>query len=187
MIAFINEDCFWEVLKEITTVSKVFESNAMTEQDVDTYTIYNLSSVINRGVRLSALIPPTTLGVDCIDLDNEKTFDMMYARYLVENDGAFVQMFSIINNLYLGGSSIIVVGDSEYKNIITESLIKFIQQRYGISPIRVINEVEDWFSYNDDSNFNLVGVYNLDIDKERFTLLTTDFNALTKIISEEDE
>lgn len=186
MIAFVNEKCFWEVLKEASTTGVVFESNMMTEQDVDTYTLYNLSSVINRGARLSALVPPTTLtGGDIIDFDNEKTFDMMYARYLIENDGAFVQMFSIINNLYLGGSSIVLVGESEYKDTLTESLIKFIQQRYGIAPIRVINEFEDWFSYDDDSNFNLIGVYNLDIDKERYALLTTDFDALNKIIEEE--
>lgn len=176
------------MLEEMTMTGSVFESDSATVQDSGTYTLYNLSSSISRGVRLGALIPPTTMSgtLEQIDLDNEKTFDMMYARYLVENDGAFSQMFSVISNVYLGGSSVILVGDSTYKNIITESLIKFFQQRYGISPIKIINEVEDWFSYTEESaNFNLLGVYNLDIDKERYAYMTTDFNVLDKLIEEE--
>lgn len=177
MIAFVNENCFNEVMTELDSKT-VLERVIGGEQDINTFTLYNMSSAINRGVRLSTLIPPVNIGGDQIDMDNERTFDMMYARYIMEMDAAFADMFSIINNTYNGGSSVIVVGNSEYKDLLTESFIKFLQQRYGLNPIRIINEIEDWFSYDDEGNFNLVGVYNLDLDKERYTMLTTDFSQL---------
>lgn len=186
MIAFVKENCFREVLEEVSILGKVLEIDSVLEQDTDTYTLYNMSSVINRGVMLSSLTPPPMIGVDNFDYDNEKSFDIMYANYILGNDAAFVQMFSIINNLYLGGSSIVLIGDNKYKNILSESFIKFIQQRYGLAPIRVINEIEDWYSYEEESKFNLIGVYNLDADKERFTMLTTDFDKLSELIDEEE-
>lgn len=182
MIAFINENCFAEVMNELSS-SVILENIVNEEQDVNTFTLYNFSSAINRGVRLSTLIPPTMLSGEQIDVGNERTFDMMYAKYIMEDNAAFADMFSIINNLYSGGSSIILVGNSIYKDLLSESFIKFLQQRYGLNPIRIINEIEDWFSYDDEGNFNLVGVYNLDLDKERYTMLTTDFSKLD--VSEE--
>lgn len=176
MIAFINESCFDDIMK-ILSEQKIVEVKGQL-QDINIFTLYNLSSAINRGIRLSSLIPPVAVDnvMTNIDFGDEKTFDMMYAQYLMNH--AFVDMFSIVNNLYNGGSSLIIVGNTEYKIMITESLIKFLQQRYGLSPIRVINEVEDWYSYNDESDFNLTGIFNLDVDKEKFVMETTDFSKL---------
>lgn len=186
MIAFVRENCFREVIEDLYMSGTVLETDSVLEQDTDTYTLYNMSSAINRGVMLSNLTPPPMVGANTLDYDDEKSFDIMYANYLLGNDAAFVQMFSIINNLYLGGSSIILVGDGKYKDVLTDSLIKFIQQRYGLSPIRIINEIEDWYSYEEDYKFNLIGVYNLDVDKERFTMLTTDFNKLGELVNGEE-
>lgn len=176
MIAFINEDCFSEIM-DILSEQKIVEDKDKM-QDINIFTLYNLSSAINRGIRLSSLIPPVAVDsvLTNIDFGDEKTFDIMYAQYIL--DHAFVDMFSIINNLYNGGSSLIIVGNTEYKTMVTESLIKFYQQRYGLSPIRVINEVDDWYSYDDESDFNLTGIFNLDVDKEKYVLQTTDFSKL---------
>lgn len=184
MIAFVNEDCFDEIMKEELVSSKINMVYNTEEQDTDSYTIFNLSSALNFGDRLTALVPINQIGSvgAGVDYDDEKTFDMAYASYLLNDRQAFTQVFKIIFNMYNGGSSVVLIGEGRYKDIITESLIKFIQQRYGFSPIWVVNSIDDWRSYDDDGNFNLVGVYNLDIDKERFIKTTVNIDELEELI-----
>ena len=57
---------------------------------------------------------------------------------------------------------------------IAESLFKAIQQRYGYNAIKVETE-EDYLYFKNntqESQFNQEwGIYNLDIDKERYTII----------------
>lgn len=182
MLAFVKDNCYNAVMTFLEG-QKVMDRCVSSEQDDGTYTLFNMSSAVNAGFRLSGLVPPVHVEGSLLSFDDEKSFDVIYAQYLVNDDAGFVDMFRVVNNLYLGGSSIILVGDGGYKETLTESFIKFLQQRYGLSFIRIINEPEDWFSYDEVEDFSkLVGIYNLDIDKERYTRLTTDFKELQSII-----
>ena len=70
----------------------------------------------------------------------------------------------------------------DYSEYAVESLIKFIQQRYGI--ISNVLESEEDFDTLVEHDFSLTGLYNLDIDKEKFNILTSDPVKLMKLISE---
>ena len=72
----------------------------------------------------------------------------------------------IIYNLYLHNHVYILVYQSDTFDIVTESLMKLIQQRYGYH-CQWLNEPSD-FNYYDDSDFSFNGIYNLDIDRERY-------------------
>lgn len=188
MLIFINENVCNELVYnrlayQYRLISNQYDCNA-NEQ---TATLFNLSSIINSGIRLPALIPPLYFLNQQIELDNEKTFDMAYANYIMQNDAAFTDLFKIINTIYNGGTAIILYSDNEYTNIITESLLKFIQQRYGLNPIYIMNSIDDWDCITQDTRFNLLGVFNLDTDKERFVKITTDFNELTRINQEQGD
>ena len=116
------------------------------------------------------LIPPVKVS----DYRDEKEFDIMYANYIINNDNAFIDLMKIIYDEYDSGNIdpiCILVERDEIRDCLTESLIKFIQQRYGINSY-LINTVEDR-EYREPSSFDITGLYNLDQDKERFVLLTT--------------
>jgi len=126
--------------------------------------IYNVSSLLEGYVKLNIL--PYS-----VRYSDEKEFDLEYALYILENDNVFFDMMKIIYNLYIGNDVYLLVTIDQFSEIVTESLLKFIQQRYGYIGNRV-NEPED-FETLVDGEFTLFGVFNLDHDKERFSYLIT--------------
>lgn len=135
------------------------------------FSVFNLSNAIEKGVRLKKLTPP-------VYVEDGLGFDIFYANYIMSNDDVFVEFMNIIYKLYEGDIVYVLIDHSEYRDILTESLIKFIQQRYGLL-IYMVNETEDWV-YVKESEFSIQGLFNLDIDKERFTLLVADYEAIQK-------
>lgn len=125
--------------------------------------VFNLSSPIEEVNRLN-LLPPFELKYDI------KQFDIEYYNFILNNDGPFYEFMSkIIMNLYYGIDVVILVGKGEVYEFITESLQKMIQQRYGINSY-IVQDKEDYeFLKIDRTQFSIQGLYNLDIDKERFT------------------
>ncbi len=128
--------------------------------------IYNLTSLLEGFPRLNIL--PYNLRYS-----DEKEFDLAYALYLLENNIAFYDMMRIIYNLYLGIDVYVMVSTDQFSEILTESLMKFIQQRYGYNSNRV-NEPSD-LEYLINGDFSLLGIYNLDQDKDRFSYLIVEF------------
>src|SRR5690606_11401288 len=127
--------------------------------------IFNISS-LKEGYKRLNLFPYTK-----VLYQDEKQFDIEYAKFILNNDAVFIEFFSIINELYLGNNVILLVTMGEEFDHITESLTKFIQQRYGYNA-HYLNEIADVYNIKDDTDFSFGGLYNLDIDKERYSLLT---------------
>lgn len=134
---------------------------------------FNFTSFKEGGVRLNYLIPY----LDQISDDFE--FDLAYANYIMNNDQVFVQFFQIIYNLYLGKDVFIAVDSEEnWAENLLESLLKFIQERYGYIAIKIESEEDYLYARNNfSSDFNPeFGLYNLDSDKERFYSLIDSGN-----------
>lgn len=129
---------------------------------------FNLSSTLEEGDRLFKLIPPFTVN----EYNDEKEFDINYANYILNNDAAFVDMMKIVYLQYEHNNDAVMyvlVDFDDIRDTITESLIKLIQQRYGINS-SIVKEYED-FDTLEDSDFDINGIFNLDQDKERYVLL----------------
>lgn len=134
---------------------------------------FNLNSLKEKYQKMPLLIPPNNLGVTY-----DKAFDINYASYIMNNDAVFVEFFQIIYNLYIGKNVYIMVDTGyDWAENVVESLLKLIQQRYGINAVE-INVQEDYefaLQYGNSEIDSRYGIMNLDMDKERFTLLVEQF------------
>jgi hypothetical protein len=132
--------------------------------------VYNLNSMKEGFPRFKFLLPPNKLG-KFLDRD----FDIAYFEYIFQNDYVFYEFFSIIYELYINNDVFIIVDSSmDWAENIAESLFKAIQQRYGYNSYRV-NSEEDYLWIKNSSSYPQFnpqwGIYNLDIDKERYSIL----------------
>ena len=132
--------------------------------------VFNLNSMREGYVRFRFILPPNELG-KYLDRD----FDISYFNYIFQNDNVFKEFFSIIYEIYINNDVFIIVDESmDWSENIAESLFKVIQQRYGYNAYRV-NSLNDYlWIKNSDSlpQFNPHwGIYNLDIDRQRYTVL----------------
>lgn len=129
--------------------------------------VFNLSSLYQLGEQLFALIPNPLPDVSILESD-QIAFDVAYMNYVIGNDQAFMELMKIMYPTYENSPTLLVyilIGNDPYKDMITESLIKLIQQRYSYNCNR-INTIDD-ISCIEDSDMNIYGLYNFDQDKER--------------------
>ena len=131
--------------------------------------VYNLTSLKEGYQRLYSLIPPNELG-----RFTGKEFDIAYMNYIINNDFVFFEFFQIIYNLYIGKDVYIIVSSDDWSENLVESLIKFIQQRYGYNATK-ISSFDDYI-YSANSKYIAgftpgYGLMNLDIDKERYSYI----------------
>ena len=143
------------------------------------FRIYNMGCPVEMGINVMHLIPS-------LRTINEKDFDIQYANMLIGNNNLFITYMQIIFDIYLGNDVFVLVfnGSGDYTDLVLESLIKFIQQRYGIIS-NSISSIEDVNTLV-ESEFTVAGLYNLDIDKHRYTILTTDFSILAKELNRDE-
>lgn len=135
----------------------------------DKFVILNLSSLVEGFPRVH-LVPSVTAMYN-----DDKQFDIDYANFIISNDNAFMELMKIIYPLYIGEDVFLLVSRNENTHdIVTESLCKLIQQRYGYN-YQLLNEESD-INYDDDSNFSFYGIQTLDIDKERMTNIAVRMN-----------
>lgn len=133
------------------------------------FLVLNLSSLVE-GYERVHLVPSFST-----TYNNDKEFDIAYANYIFSNDFVFMEFMKIVYPLYLGADVFLLVSRNENTyDIMTESLCKLIQQRYGYN-YQLIN-IEDDIDYYDDSDFSLNGIQALDIDKERMTYIAVNTN-----------
>lgn len=128
--------------------------------------IYNFCS-LREGFKNLGLIPPNNLGAM-----SEYDFDIKYFHYIFDNDKIFMNLMKVIMDLYYGKNVYLIISDinNNWCSMITESLMKLIQQRYGIVAIEV-NCLDDVI-FAEDSTFNPYwGLVNLDEDKNRYIYL----------------
>lgn len=137
------------------------------------FAIYNFSSMI-MGVEKLDLIPEPNE----IDFFDEKSFDIAYSYWIMTNDSKFIELMKIVYPLYCGINVLVLVNWYDnmsnyfYANL-NESLMKFIQSRYGYNAT-IINEPEDYIeqsSFDLESSFSIEGLGNIDSDKYRLAYL----------------
>lgn len=135
--------------------------------------ILNLSGFVERFERVNIL--PTFV----CQPGTEAIFDRMYVEYILNNNQVFYEFMKIMIPLYNGNDVYVIVSDM--LDYATESLQKFILARYGIIANNIYS-LEDWATVM-ESSFNITGVYNIDIDKERFINVFIDYNGM-KVFNE---
>lgn len=136
---------------------------------IDSGLVFNLTSLKMGYINLTKLIPPNQLG-----LFTGRDFDLAYANYLMSNDFIFKEFFDIVWSLYSGKDVYIIISDDDWSENLVESLLKLIQQRYGYNATKINCEEDYWFAFNSKnlSEFNpSYGILNLDIDKDRYTMI----------------
>ncbi len=141
--------------------------------------VYNLTSMKENFINLSLLLPPNSIG-----RFTDRDFDIVYANYIMNNDMVFVEFFQIIYNLYIGNDVFIIADEADWSENILESLLKLIQQRYGYNAV-MVNSDQDYIYAKNNLFTDFApgyGLYNLDIDKERFNniIVTAKLNNNNK-------
>lgn len=138
--------------------------------DNENYKVFNFTS-LGEELKDSGLIPPNNLGAI-----NEYDFDMKYAAYILNNDAIFINFMNIICELYYGNNVYLAISDLDWSMVLVESLLKLIQQRYGINAT-FVQTYEDIY-YVEDIQFNpYYGINNFDIDKDRYLHLYGQYKA----------
>ena len=149
------------------------------------FIVYNLSSSTECGMRLKYLMPPFPANTDSeyfLSADNDKNFDTFYNVYIFyNNQAAYYELGKIIFDLYSGFDVFVLIDRHEILDMITMSLMKIIQQHYGYNAY-LINEASDVYCAG-DSDFSINGLYNLDIDKKRWTQMAESNNISKPIMT----
>lgn len=135
--------------------------------------VFNFYSVIQIGEWARALEPlpnvlerlsfAFTFNDDQYTLD----FDRQYAFQLLSNQNSFTMLMKIMMLVETMDEVIVITNHSNpYVEVVVDSLIKFIQQRYSIQSY-IINDIDDIDSFA-NSNFNTEEGFNnymIDINK----------------------
>ena len=133
---------------------------------------FNLSTYYVDVPTLFNLVPTFTNKQDksLNDYDNP-SFDIAYHRYLLDNNVTFNEFMSIVIPANMNPDCLIqvLIKQSEFRDVVTESLLKLIQQRYGYN-CYIVNEVED-FIYTDESDFSIPGLFAFEQDRARWFAL----------------
>ena len=137
---------------------------------------YNLSSYYNDAPTLNALVPsPQYIPQDVLLGDTtDPIFDIEYHKYIFESQQAFMEFMSIMVPAFTSPDTLIhiMIKQSNFRDVIMESLIKLIQQRYGYN-VCIANEVDD-FLYTEESDFSIPGLFALDQDLARWRAVQDD-------------
>lgn len=130
------------------------------------YTLDNRSVVLNLNANVQCytrlnLMPP--LGMNTSSME----FDTQYINLLLSDPNYFMQFMYIMNYLKNGCDVVLLIyNEDTVFNAITETLVKFIQQRYGYN-YQFLNDVED-FNQWDQSSFTAPGIIQFDQDYLRY-------------------
>lgn len=137
---------------------------------------YNLSSYYNDAPTLNALVPsPEYIPQNVLLGDvTDPIFDIEYHKYILENQYSFMQFMSIMVPAFTSPDTLvhIMIQQSNFRDVITESLLKLIQQRYGYN-VCIVNEIND-FLYVEESDFSIPGLFTLDQDLARWRSVQDD-------------
>ena len=137
---------------------------------------YNLSSYYSDVPTLDALIPsPNYIPQNVLLGDaTDPIFDIEYHKYIFDNQIAFMQFMSIMVPAFTSPDALIhiMIKQSNFRDVILESLIKLIQQRYGYN-VCIVNELDD-FIYTEESDFSIPGLFALDQDLARWRAVQED-------------
>ena len=142
--------------------------------------VYRFYSLIMYGTPVESLAPTRDiLQYLLVEEDGDectKKFDMLYAQQLINNPASFIDLMQIMNALQYY-NEVFLISNYKHPNVspILDSLIKFIQERYAISPL-IVNAMEDIDELAKCDFQNEMGYQNLmnDMDRFRMTCYTPD-------------
>jgi hypothetical protein len=128
--------------------------------------IYNISSSLEGYDRLISLTPPRFYDQfnHPIDFRDQELFGQYYTAYVLSNKEPFMALMDIVYNLYEGYDVLLLIGRDEFRDILTETISKIIQQRYGYIS-NIISDLCDLEGLQ-EGQFSIQGLYTLDQDKE---------------------
>lgn len=169
MIIFLSDPNLIPYIQSKTMKSlKVFNYTSL-------YSGYpSLSVLVTNMYQLNNSGMPTNLFVDTVD------FDVRYATMILNNDQMYEALITIMMNTYQGIDVILLVQRDPYRDALMESLIKFIQQRYGYNSW-IIEDIED-ISCIHEPYFSPIGIMALDEDIKRYDQLYQMGRVSSRII-----
>lgn len=130
---------------------------------------FNLSSYFSEDniTNLDKLIPIGAIPDDVVTGNSTgPEFDELYANYIMKDQNAFFQFMNIIFYEYVDPSVLvqILINTEGIREAISESLMKLIQQRYGMSAFYVFTP-EDFLYVNiPEVGVSIPGLFALDND-----------------------
>lgn len=165
----------------------IFTSNPQIISQVKDPIVFNLSSyysgyndisnlvraassvVQNRPVAMEGMFAQGIGGSELIDYISSPDFDIRFANLLTSDDHLFISIMKIMINSYEGKNVVILVHHDEFRDCVAESIIKFIQVRYGYN-CWIAEALEDLSCLRQDF-FTPTGIMSLDEDRKRYMKL----------------
>ncbi len=148
----------------------VFTSNINLIPYINNAMIYNLSSYYSGYNDITKLITKIQIINNTEMLANEfiysPYFDNIYYNSILNDHELFCCLLQLMMNVYNGNNAIVLISHDNYRDAITESLIKLIQVRYGYNCWEIEN-VED-LDILKETHFTPQGIQNLDADKQTY-------------------
>lgn len=134
---------------------------------------FNLSSYFSGDdiAILDRLIPIGAIPDDVVTGNSTgPEFDTMYSSYILQDQNAFFQFMNIIVYEYMDPSVLVqvLINTDGIREAISESLMKLIQQRYGMSSFYVFT-LEDFMYINvPEVGVSIPGLFTLDKDLAQY-------------------
>ena len=150
--------------------------------------VYRFYSLIMYGEPIERLAPQQELipylVADVNGDENTREFDMRYANQLLTNPDSFVDLMVMMNALQYF-DEVFLVSNYKHPNVspILDSLVKFIQERYSISPF-IVNAMEDIDELSKCDFASEEGYKTLMNDIDRFRILWTPQKAIESDVIE---
>ena len=158
MIIFTTLKDIPEPLLEYKSIGQVVKLNLTSY-----YTDENISQ-LNKLIPIQLSIPEDIITGD----SSTPEFDISYHNYIFGDSNAFFQFMSIIAPEFLEPSILVqvLVNTEGFRDAISESLMKLIQQRYGVNCYYVFS-LEDFQFVQNDTSFSIPGLFAIDQDMAR--------------------
>ena len=155
----------------------------MDKLETEQIKLYNFGSIISLGVRLDALYPqPNVMAflkeADFGEGDDELSlrFDTAYMQQLLTNENSFKALMMFLTETQEEKDVIVLCNYNEHNfQPVVESLIKFIQERYGINSY-VVSTIEDIEVIEKDFDHHNISV------SEQMSNFVTDCSKYAKLI-----
>lgn len=138
--------------------------------------VFNLSSLYSGYISLTDLCtkiaPINNTGMPLSEFVQSVNFDLQYFSAITNDPNLFCKLLQIMSATYEGFIAIVLVQRDPYRDAILESLIKLIQQRYGLTTW-VVEDLED-ISCIKECSFTPYGLLTLIEDLKFFDQVNTN-------------
>ena len=136
--------------------------------------VYNLSSLYSGYESITCLMTNMKQllmpgGITINDYVYTPQFDVAYANLIMSTDIMFEAFMKIMVPVDQGSIVFILVHRDDYRDAVMESIIKFIQERYGYHSW-IMEDIDDVECIKEGS-FSPYGLINLDEDKRHYDSL----------------